>query len=154
MMKFLISLLLILSLCGLAQAQDWLFVGDNGQDSINVTSGGTYVARTIIYNAKPEGVATLFCAGDSSAANQAGVTATWQVYQGLSGAGDSLWGVATAFDDSVLVKGDLDNGEYRSGSIVGRETDLGAIPWTLGLGVKITFTVNYTGWFLARLIYY
>jgi len=153
-MKFLISLLLILSLCGLSQAQDWLFEGSTGHDSVSVDSGGTYISKTIIFNAKPEGVATLFCAGDTSSGIPLGVTGTWQVYQGLTATNDSLFGVATAFDDSVLVKGDLDNGEYDDGTLVGRGTDLGAIPWQLGTGVKFTFTVHYTGWFLARLIYY
>jgi hypothetical protein len=147
-----LMVLLILMIVSLSFGQTTIF--KNKLDTVNVDSGSTYTSRTIIFNAYPEGVGTLFMAGDSSSGVPLGVTGTWQIYYGKNAENDSLWGVATAFSDSVLVKGDLDNAEYDTGDLTGRETDLGAIPWKLGLGVKFVFVPHYTGWMLGRLLFF
>ena len=149
MQKIILLLLFFTSMCF---AQTTIFT--NYMDSINVDSGTTYTSRTILFYGYLEGVGALFMAGDTSTGVPLGVTGTWQIYYGINSDGDSLWGVATAFADSVLVKGDLDNAEYSSGDLTGRATDLGAIPWTVGLGVKFTFVSHYTGWMLAKLLFY
>ena len=148
-MRFLIFLLFPVLLC----AQTTIF--QNDLDSINVDSGATYISKTIMFNAYPEGAATLFMAADTNFGDDFyGTTGTYQIYYGLNADNDSLFGVANAFADSMILKGDLDNGEYDSGVLVGRDHDLGAIPWKLGIGVKFTFTPNHTGWLLGRLLFY
>lgn len=149
-MKILTILFLLVSL---SFAQNLLW--ENGTDSVSVDSGTAVVSNVIEFNAHPEGVATLFLAADSTEADGArkGAIGEFQVYYGQSEAGDSLFGQYTAFTDSVLQDSDLAGGAYDSGTMTGRETDLGSV-WTLGKGVRFRVTPHFTGTLVGLLFYY
>ena len=152
MKKFILMFLL---LSGIVFSQDLIFEDSFGNmvDTVSVDSGTAVTSALIKFNGHPEGVATLYCAGDSvSTTFLGGCIGEYQVYYGLTDARDSLWGVWNAFDDSVLVKGDLAQ-SYDSGTITGRETDLGNV-WTLGSGVRFRFTPHFSGVILARIVFY
>ena len=154
-MKVLLILLLLVSF-GFAQAPIFGSVSAP-EDTVTADSISTVSSILLKFNAYPEGVATLYMAGDSISGTPLGVLGEYQIWYGINMTGDSLWGVWTAFSDSVLLIGDLDNGAYDSGTMTGRGTDLGAV-WFLGLGVRFRFTANTAAanetLLLGRLLFY
>jgi len=137
-------ILIMLLLVGLSYGQAGIFgTTDVPRDTVTITDATEVESQLIIFNAYPEGVGTLFIAGDTTSGAGIGYIGYYQNYYGNNVAGDSLWGIKTAFADSVLQDSDLDNGAYDSGTMTGREIDLGAI-WNLGIGVKFFFVGSGT----------
>jgi len=152
-MKKVILFLLMFSVG--AFAQTWLFENSAGDivDSTSVDSGTAVTTVVVDFNSYPEGVATLFCWGDTVSSTPMGVVGEYRIWYGMDEAGDSLFGEWTALTDSVLEDGHFDGREYDSGTLIGNETDLGNV-WNLGEGVLFRFTPHFTGYFIAKLLFY
>ena len=108
-------------------------------DTSTILDSTAVESRLLLFNAYPEGVATLFIAGGDTTYAPTGVIGEYQLYYGKNVVGDLLYGTWTEFADSVLLYADLDNGDYDSGTMTGLETDLGAV-WKLALGITFRFT--------------
>jgi hypothetical protein len=139
-MKILLILLLLVSL---GFGQEAIFgTAAAPQDTASLTDATATTGRLITFNAKPEGVATLFMAGDSVSGAPIGVVGEWRLYMGKTLDGDDFYGPWRTIGDSVLVKADIVNpAVYGTGTIVGRETNMAEeTEWSLSKGVQFRFT--------------
>ena len=109
------------------------------RDTVTILDSTAVESHLIVFNAYPEGVASLFIAGGDTTYAPTGVIGEYQLYFGKNTIGDLLYGPWTAFTDSVLLYEDLDNGDFDSGTMTGQVTDLGSV-WSVALGVKFRFT--------------
>jgi len=133
-------LIILLALVSLSFAQAGIFgTAAAPRDTVTLIDSTATSSHLILFNAYPEGVATLFIAGGDTAYQPTGVVGEYRIYFGKNTGQDVLYGPWTAFSDSVLFYADLDNGDYSSGEMVGEVVDLGAL-WVLGLGVEFRFT--------------
>jgi len=133
-------ILILVLLVGLSYAQEPIFSGPS--DIATLTNTTVTTGRVITYNVKPEGVATLFMAGDSVSGAPIGVVGEWRLYIGKDSNADDMYGPWRTIGDSVLVKADISNpAAYGTGTVVGRETNMGEeTEWSLSKGVQFRFT--------------
>ena len=146
-------LLLLFSLCF---GQEAIFGTVSApQDTASLTDTDVLTSRIITYNAKPEGVGTLFMAGDTVSGDPIGVIGEYQLYYGLNQHGQAMYGQWRTLSDSVLVKGDITvSGTVNSTNVTGRETNLAKDTyWSLSTGIRFRFTgvgtqvTLLSGWF-------
>ncbi|KKM66780.1 hypothetical protein LCGC14_1477770 [marine sediment metagenome] len=124
-------------------------------DTSRITNTGALTSRIITYNAKPEGVGTLFMAGDTVSGAPIGVVGQYQLYYGLNQHGQAMYGQWRTLTDSVLVKADITtSGTYNTTNVTGRETNLADDNyWSLSTGIRFRFTgvgtqvTLLSGWF-------
>ena len=140
MKKLILILTATLMLFGLSYGQSPIFTGPS--DIATLTNAVATTGVLITYNAKPEGVATLFMAGDSVSGAPIGVVGEWRLYFGKDSNQDVMYGPWRTIGDSVLVKADISNpAAYATGTVVGRETNMAEeTEWSLSTGVQFRFT--------------
>jgi len=143
MKYFIKTLMLALLFVGLSLGQEAIFGTTAAPlDTFRITNTTVLTSRVITYNAKPEGVATLFMAGDTVSGAPVGVVGEYQLVYGLNQHNQTMYGQWRTLTDSVLVKADIyASGTITSTNVVGRETNIATDTyWSLSTGIRFRFT--------------